>query len=86
MDKKFFGKLKSFEVILKTEGWQDLLFLDYDNENDLAVQIKDKIDFLLDFATHWVEIEKCHNGYNYWINSNKKTIIIHDDWLSERRD
>ena len=64
MEKRFFGKLKRFEELLNSEGWQDLMFLDYNDKNDLAIQLKDKIDFFRDNETHWIEIEKCSNCYN----------------------
>ena len=86
MSKIFFGKLKSFNEVLKSDGWNEFVFLDYDDKHDLVKQLKDKIDFLCENENHWIEIELCSNGYNYWKNSEKKTIIIHEDWLSERRD
>ena len=86
MVKIFFGKLKSFNEILKTDGWNELVFVDYNDKYDLVNQLKHKLDFICEHENHWVEIELESNEYLYWKNCQKKTIIIHEDWLSERRD
>jgi hypothetical protein len=86
MEKVFFGNLKSYVEILKSDGWSELVFLDYNDKFDLIVQLKEKLDFIRDNECHWVEIEKSSNDYLYWKNDKKQTIIISDDWLSERRD
>jgi hypothetical protein len=86
MENVFFGKLKSYVEILKSDGWNELVFLDYNDKFDLIVQLKEKLDFICDNECHWVEIEKSSNGYLYWKNNKKQPIIISEDWLSERRD
>jgi hypothetical protein len=86
MGKIIFGKLKSFNEVLKSDGWDELVFLDYDDKHDLVKQLKDKLDFLCENENHWIEIELESNECMYWVNCQKKTIILHEDWLSERRD
>ncbi len=83
--KTFFGKLKSFETILRTQSWQDFTFLDYNDKYDLTRQLKDKLDFICENENHWIEIEKETNDYLYWKNKDI-VIIISEEWLSERRD
>ena len=85
MEKMFFGKLKEFETILRSKSWNDIIFLDYSSKDELIMQLIRLIKFVSENSSHWIEIELCSNGHLYCRNEEKQSLIIHEDWLSERR-